>query len=76
MCIGGVDMRTNIVLDDELVDKAMKYTGIKTKRELVNFALKELLDRKERKSILRLEGKLCWEGDLGEMRRARFSDTD
>jgi len=69
-------MRTNIVLDDELVDKAMKYTGIRTKRELVNYALKELLDRRERKSILQLEGKLCWEGDLGEMRGARFSDTD
>jgi len=76
MCIGGAIMRTNIVLDNELVKKAMKYTGIRTKRELVNFALKELLDRKERKNILRLEGELCWEGDLEEMRRARFSGTD
>ncbi|MHC9544402.1 MAG: type II toxin-antitoxin system VapB family antitoxin [Vulcanimicrobiota bacterium] len=69
-------MRTNIVLDDELVDKAMKYTGIKTKKELVNFALKELLNRRERKSILRLEGRLHWEGNLNDMRRTRFSDID
>ncbi len=76
MCMGGANMRTNIVLDDELVDKAMKYTGIRTKRELVNFALRELLERRERKNILRLEGKLCWEGNLDDMRRARFSDID
>jgi Arc/MetJ family transcription regulator len=64
-------MRTNIVLDDKLVDKAMKYTGIKTKKDMVNFALRELLDRMERKNILRLEGKLCWEGDLDDMRKDR-----
>jgi Arc/MetJ family transcription regulator len=69
-------MRTNIVLDDKLVDKAMKYTGIKTKKDLVNFALRELLDRMERKNILLLEGKLCWEGDLGDMRKDRFSGID
>lgn len=74
MCIGGVNMRTNIVLDDDLVDKAMKCTGIRTKKELVNFALRELLKRRERKSILRLEGKLCWEGDLEDMRKDRFCD--
>lgn len=67
-------MRTNIVIDDELVEEALAYTGLKTKRELVNYALKELLKRKKRKAILELEGKLHWEGDLNEMRENRFDD--
>ena len=68
-------MRTNIVLDDKLVEKGMNYTGIQTKRELVDFALRELIRRKERKKILRLKGKLRWEGNLDEMRSSRFDDT-
>lgn len=42
-------MRTNIIIEDKLLAKGMKYTGIKTKKELVNFALGELVRRKERK---------------------------
>jgi Arc/MetJ family transcription regulator len=68
-------MRTNIVLDEKLIEKGKKYTGINTKKKLVDFALRELIKRKERKRILGLKGKLCWEGDLGEMRRSRFGDT-
>jgi len=67
-------MRTNIILDDQLIEKAMKYTGIKTKKKLVNMALKELVQRKERKEILKLKGKLHWEGNLDEMRGMRFDD--
>ncbi|MEW6552838.1 MAG: type II toxin-antitoxin system VapB family antitoxin [Actinomycetota bacterium] len=65
-------MRTNIVIDDELVEKARRLTGIKTKRALVDMALRELVARKERKGILSLEGKVEWEGDLEEWRKARF----
>ena len=68
-------MRTNIVLDDKLVEKGMNYIGIQTKRELVDFALRELIRRKERKKILSLKGKLRWEGNLDEMRSSRFDDT-
>lgn len=68
-------MRTNIVLDEKLIEKGKKYTGINTKKELVDFALRELINRKERKRILHLKGKLRWEGDLEKMRRSRFSDT-
>jgi Arc/MetJ family transcription regulator len=68
-------MRTNIVIDDELINKVIEYTGLKTKKEAVNFALRELIERKERKEILRFKGKLNWEGDLEEMRRNRFDDT-
>ena len=68
-------MRTNIFIDDNLIEKGMKYTGIKTKKGLVDFALRELIDRKERKKILDLKGKLHWEGNLNEMRENRFHDT-
>jgi Arc/MetJ family transcription regulator len=67
-------MRTNIVIDNKLVEKGMKYTGITTKKKLVDFALRELIKRKERKKILGLKGKLRWEGNLDEMRSSRFHD--
>jgi len=62
------------VIDEELMKKGIRYTGLRTKKELVNYALRELIQRKERKEILRLKGKLHWEGDLEEMRRSRFDD--
>ncbi len=67
-------MRTNVVIEDNLVEEGLAYTGLKTKRELVNYALKELVDRKKRKTILALEGKLHWKGNLEEMRENRFED--
>ncbi len=69
-------MRTNTVIDEELVQKGIYYTGLRTKKELVNCALRELVQRKERKEILRLKGKLHWEGDLEEIRKSRFDDPD
>ncbi len=69
-------MRINIVIEDELIRKGLEYTGLKTKKDIVNFALQELIRRKERKEILRFKGKLRWDGDLEEMRRSRFNDTD
>jgi Arc/MetJ family transcription regulator len=68
-------MRTNIVIDDELIAKGMKYTGIKTKKELVNFALGDLVRRKEIRKIISLKGKLHWTGNLDEMRRGRIRDA-
>ncbi|HZP67338.1 MAG TPA: type II toxin-antitoxin system VapB family antitoxin [Rudaea sp.] len=50
-------MRTNIVLDDKLVREAMKATGAKTKREVVDIALRRLVQLKGRKNILDLVGK-------------------
>jgi Arc/MetJ family transcription regulator len=64
------------VIDEELMKKGIRYTGLRTKKELVNYALRELIQRKERKEILRLKGKLHWEGDLEELRRSRFDDPD
>jgi Arc/MetJ family transcription regulator len=65
-------LRTNIELDEKLVDEAMKLTNIKTKKELVNFALKELIGKAKRKKILELEGKVEWTGNLREMRKSRI----
>jgi Arc/MetJ family transcription regulator len=62
-------MRTNIVIDDELMARVLEVTGIKTKREAVEVALKTLLRLKAQEEILQYRGKLHWEGDLDEMRR-------
>jgi len=51
-------MRTNIVLDDELVAEAFKYSNATTKRDLVNQALKDFVSRYKRKNILELVGKV------------------
>ncbi|MDA0346855.1 MAG: type II toxin-antitoxin system VapB family antitoxin [Verrucomicrobia bacterium] len=64
--------RTNINLDDTLVSKGLKATGLKTKRELVDLALRELVRKENQKSILALEGAFTWEGDLDEIRKGRF----
>jgi len=54
--------RTNILLDNELVYKCLKATGIKTRRELIDHALHELLRHKRQKKILELKGKVRQEG--------------
>lgn len=64
--------RTNIELNDKLVKEAMAVCDYKTKKELVNSALKELVSRLKRKDILKLMGSNCWEGNLAKMRRSRF----
>ncbi len=63
--------RTNIFLDEKLIDQGKKLTGIKTKKELVNFALKKLVRLEKQKRIFELEGKIDWDGDLESMRSNR-----
>ncbi len=65
-------MRTNIVLDDELIRRAQKLTGIKTKREVVQEALRTLVLLYEQAEIRNLRGKLRWEGDIHEQRLSRI----
>lgn len=65
-------MRTNIVIDDDLMGKAMLLTGITTKREVVEEALRVLIRQCEQKAILGLRGKIKWDGDLNEMRQGRY----
>ena len=50
----------------------MRLTGIETQKALIDYALRELVRRKEQKSILKLKGKISWEGDLGGLRAHRF----
>ncbi len=64
-------VRTNIVLNTSLVEAGLKATGLRTRRELVDFALRELLRHRQQRKLLLLKGKVTWEGDLGEMRTGR-----
>ena len=63
--------RTNIVMDDKLVEEALSLTHLKTKKELVHYAIRELVRKMKRKGLLELEGKVQWEGGLAEMRKGR-----
>ena len=63
--------RTNVVLDDELIERCQKATGIKTRRALIDHALLELLRREDQKRILELKGTVQWEGDLKAWRKGR-----
>jgi len=63
--------RTNVVLDDDLVTKCQKATGIATRRALIDHALRELLRHRRQKKILELQGKVHWEGDLAAWRKGR-----
>ncbi|MFH1092250.1 MAG: type II toxin-antitoxin system VapB family antitoxin [Pseudomonadota bacterium] len=64
-------LRTNIELDEKLMDEALRLTHIKTKKDLVNYALKELVRKIKRKKLLELDGKVEWSGSLEEMRKNR-----
>ena len=63
--------RTNVVLDDDLVVMCQKATGIKTRRAIIDHALRELLRHESQTKILELKGKIHWEGDLAASRRGR-----
>jgi Arc/MetJ family transcription regulator len=64
-------MRTTIEIDDELLSRAMKATGLPTKRATVEAGLRLLVRvRKQARALAELEG-LGWEGDLNEMRQSR-----
>jgi Arc/MetJ family transcription regulator len=64
-------MRTNIVIDDDLMNEALKVTGLKTKKEVVELGLNILIRLKKQSAIKDFRGKLTWEGDLAELRAAR-----
>ncbi len=64
----GGSMRTNIVIDDALMDQAISVSGFKTKKETVEEALKLLIHVKKQSNIRKFRGKLNWEGDLDKMR--------
>ena len=61
-------MRTNIVIDDELMKDTLRATGLKTKREAVELGLRTVLRLRQQAEIKRWRGKLDWQGDLDAMR--------
>ena len=61
-------MRTNIELDDVLVREAMSLTKLRTKKEMVNFALEALIKKIKKQELASLWGSNIWEGDLNQMR--------
>jgi Arc/MetJ family transcription regulator len=61
-------MRTNIVIDDQLMADALKASGLNTKREVVELGLKTLIKLKQQEKIKNFKGKLKWSGNLEEMR--------
>jgi Arc/MetJ family transcription regulator len=61
-------MRTNLTIDDHLIARAMRATGLKTKRSVVEAGLELLVAVKGQAGIRRLRGKVAWEGNLRETR--------
>lgn len=61
-------MRTNIVIDDKLMNLALKTSGLKTKKEVVEEGLKVLINIRNQKKLKSLRGKLHWEGNIEKMR--------
>ncbi len=65
-------MRTNIEIDDQVLREAQRLVGTRTKRETVDFALRELVARHRRLGVLDLRGRVQWEGDLAISRSGRL----
>jgi len=64
-------MRTNVVLDDDLVRTAMQLSGLQTKKKAIEEGLKLLVQLNRQSQIKKYRGKLHWTGDLDEMRTDR-----
>jgi len=62
-------MRTNIIIDDQLMSEALLVSGMKTKKQAVEEGLKLLISMKKQEKIRELRGKLQWEGNLDQMRK-------
>jgi len=65
-------MRTNIAIDDKLMNAALKISGLSTKKDVVEEALKLLVQVKKQSRLKKLRGKLKWEGNLDEMRTTKW----
>lgn len=61
-------MRTNIIIDDDLMNEAMTLSQIKTKKSVVEAGLRLLVQMKKQEQLKSLRGKLKWDGDLDAMR--------
>jgi len=61
-------MRTNVVIDDKLMSRALRSSGCRTKRSAIESGLRLLVQVNSQKKLRRLKGKIAWEGNLEEMR--------
>ena len=61
-------MRTNVVIDDELMERALRVSGCRTKRSAIESGLRLLVQVNSQKKLRSLKGKINWEGDLAMMR--------
>ena len=61
-------MRANVVIDDRLMDTALKTSGLRTKKDAIEAGLKLLVQFSEQKVIRQFRGKLKWDGNLDKMR--------
>jgi len=68
MPVREANMRTNIVIDDQLMKEALIISGYKTKKETVEEGLKLLIAMKNQSRVRKYRGKLNWEGNLDAMR--------
>jgi len=64
-------MRTNVVLDESLVEQAKQLTGLKTTRAVIDEALRTLVLLRQQAEIRSMRGRLHWEGDLAALRETR-----
>ncbi len=62
-------MRTNVVIDDQLMERALRSSGCRTKRAAIESGLRLLVQVHAQRKLRELKGKVAWEGDLDEMRR-------
>ena len=62
-------MRIKVVIDEDLMDEALKVTGLKTKRQAIKEGLRLLVRTRRKARVRRLRGTLRWEGSLDDMRR-------
>ena len=69
-------MRTNVVIDDDLMAEALESTGLNTKKAVIEEALRTLVRLKKQEQVRSLRGELQWEGDLNVLRESRFADVD
>jgi Arc/MetJ family transcription regulator len=69
-------VRTNVEIDDALIERVLAATGLATKRAAVDAGLRALLRLVEQKEILSLAGRVRWEGDLDAMREGRSGEDD
>lgn len=72
MEVADMGVRTNIVLDDQLVNEVRQLTVLKTKKDIVDLALSELVKQLRRKKLLAIRRPGLWKGDLAQSRRRRI----